>query len=154
MQRKIINQLSNKITTQSSDISKLKKIELIATTKSYFKKQNEIVLAEYQYLGTRSFNESYTFVNLEEKDLIYFTPYAYLETSQAYKDIEKYPFTWSSEYSWEKQENNIILNIKVSGYILTYTNDMWRSDIAPIYLTAKILNYNPKLFSLIIKDKS
>jgi hypothetical protein len=154
MQRKIINQLSNKITTQSSDISKLKKIELIATTKSYFKKQNEIVLAEYQYLGTMSFNESYTFMNLEEKDLIYFTPYAYLETSQGYKDIEKYPFTWSSEYSWEKQENNIILNIKVSGYILAYTNDMWRSDIAPIYLTAKILNYNPKLFSLIIKDKS
>ena len=154
MKKRVINELINKTNIQSYSINKLKKVELLSSTKSYLKRQNEIILAKYQYLGNMAFIESYTFVNLNENDLVYFTPYVYLETSDGYKDMDTYPFTWSYTYLWNKIEDKFILNIRVSAYIKTYTNNMWRSDIAPIYLTAKILNYNPKLFSLIIKDKS
>jgi hypothetical protein len=159
MKRQIINQLSNKTFSQEDELNKIRKIELLTPSNSYFKQKNELILLEnhlitegYIATGTQ-FRTKYIFNNLQENDLVNIIPYSYLNTSPGYSEYHTPGWPAWSVYSatwWQTYEDKLILHVVADGY-LYYEGS---SNLCPIYVTIKILIRNPKLFDLTIKKSS
>jgi len=138
----------------NNSIDKLSVISLFSNYASFNKKQNEIVLADKQSILNVAWQGTYQFNNLNSDMLNFLKPFAFLETSQGY--AEETSWVYDFYYWWEQFNSTTILKMKASGYLLIKNKEtgVVGSDIAPIYVTAKIKILNPKIYIEIIKSKS
>jgi len=135
-----------------NEINNTSRIQLISNTATYSKKQREIILTEDEYVIGTSWRENYSFFDLPDKYLNAIQPYAFLYTSQGYINEESWSF-W--QYCWWEQytlgtETVSILRMRADGYIVIDSI----SNIAPVYVTAKIKILNPNLCIEIKKAKT
>jgi hypothetical protein len=149
--RTIYNQSEN----NKNNINRLANYVVVNNDISFNKKTQEIILLnKYEMYPSApnldvalGWNEFY---GLDDVDLAYLHPYCFLETTDAYSDINSWNFTasmWCENYTipGDGSLNTKTLYVFIRGYI--DINSV--KNLAPIYVNVKLKVLNPKIFDLL-----
>lgn len=133
----------------TNQIDKLSNIKPIRVSVDFSKIKDEIILTEDELTTGLAWYGSFQLNDLDSRYLIFLKPYAILSTTEGFifDNFDYTSYYWWEEYiTPENNKNNLILHMRTDGYInYEYQPGSFSSNIAPIYVTAKIKLYNPTI---------
>ena len=144
------NKIEQRNNTNKILVSRLDTKNIIPEQSIFNKQQQEIILLNHSLISPYNYysQNSYLFKNFSGKYIQYIHPLILLETTSAW--ISKLNTIETTIRKWWEQnsETNYVFHTNISS-ILREKNDDYTWTYAPIYVTLKLLVWNPTLFQSI-----